>query len=195
VTVSASVEGSALAPHTISVRGVAPSIIGYGSSVASCKLQLAGSTVRSPPFGSPVSLKAVAWHVMYMPVLKSDGKPLVADPQLLASVDLVNSANASASVTGLRGYWSWTNGSYVIPISVPAAGSYQMTLSLSHPNDTGVTVGRVSPQPFDVHAHAARPAPDHPSARQHMLAAGQATQRLLAAARSTRFLLGPPRRG
>lgn len=136
-------------PTTIRVSGVAPTAINWASSVASATLQRPGTTTRSSLApGSTLQLSALAWHVLYVPVLTAWSAPLVADPGLEVLVDLtpVPLAPASGNTTGndtgvdatsiasisYRGYWSWTNGSYVVPFSLPASGDYDMAILLQH---------------------------------------------------------------
>lgn len=145
---TASVLGTQLPAVSLAVRGMAPQAVDWQASVAAAELQVAGATARTPLLGStPLSVIAHAVHALYLPVISTaSGARVVADPLLsaTASATLIDAATGTAlggPIALPPATWSWTNGSYVLPLSLPSSGTYLLSLTLEHATGSIAHVG------------------------------------------------------
>lgn len=144
--------GLAAGPLGYMVRGVDPGAVRYDLSVANATAQLDGSLPSAPrprlPSVGPIP--ANAWHVAHVPVVRAAAAlgPFVGDPWLNASLTIFTmNATGAVNLTSSRafiGFWSWSNGTYVVPFKLTADpavanNTFAATLRLAHPSGVGVS--------------------------------------------------------
>ncbi len=143
------VRNTTLPPVNATVRGVSPYSVNYTASITSSTMLLSNGT-RQPLLGAAsASVPTRAWRMLFLPVIlnagpsRPSGGAVVANPWLNATVTaapkLTNGSTGPATL--FYGYWSWTNGSYVIPYMLPTAGNWSMSMRLGYQDTTSPQVG------------------------------------------------------
>lgn len=136
---------------TVNITSMLPSAVNVTKSLGRAMIQRDGEATRSllPTANSPVALPAYSWHRLIVPVYAVGRVGLTyADPRLGAQLTVVvpaaaTTANSSNTTTSpapteqltFAGYWSSSNGSYVVPFKLPvlgnATGSFQLLTNAS----------------------------------------------------------------
>lgn len=153
--ISGAAVGTVFQPPT--AAAVAERSVDFAGSVRAAALQADGSPPSAPrPLLSAASpIAANAWHVVHVPPLRLPASlgPFVADPGLTATIK-IQALNATTGAPDpnrapllFTGHWSWTNGTYVVPLKLAADAAnanttFAATVSLVHPSGVSVSGGK-----------------------------------------------------
>jgi hypothetical protein len=158
VTFSLQIDGAlARGPFAFPRAGAAERAVDLGASLRAAALQADGAAPAAPrsQLSAGGAITANAWHVVHIPIVRILPPalgPFVADPGLSATLKIQALNGTSGAPDASRppllftGAWSWTNGSYVVPLrlAVDAAKSnttFAATLSLAYPSGVQVRWG------------------------------------------------------
>jgi hypothetical protein len=146
---------------TLRVNSTLPSALDTAAMFKAVALQRDGQTNRSnvTATGAAAPVSASSWHLLYLPVVRFGGRAFRVHPGL--SVQLVlaptlsnltsNATNATANATApssnatavgqqftFQGFWSSSNGSFVVPFKLPNNLTYSGQLQIRQSN-TSIT--------------------------------------------------------
>lgn len=153
--------GGALVDNSVllNISAVLPSAVNVTACLKATSIQRDGELTRTTwdPAGAPLGLLAYSWHLLYVPVLLFNRTgPMFADPKLAARLNITgpvvaaaaaaNSTNTTAAAVQVTapsrvfsGYWSSSNGSYVIPFKLPDIGTFSGSVDLLPPSTNGTS--------------------------------------------------------
>lgn len=145
---TASLDGAAVGSGvTVNITSLLPTAVDVNRSLSAAAVQRDGSSGRITWGSSPTALLAHSWHLLYVPVYAAGrstamfpdpklGARLVASASVTAAPPVSNSSSNASAVTmpyqvfTFGGYWSSSNGSYVIPFKLPVLGDVSGVVQL-----------------------------------------------------------------
>ena len=109
---------------------VAERAVDFAASVRAAALQSDGANPAAPRslLSAAGPIASNAWHVVHVPVARLPAAlgPFVADPGLTATIKIqpINSTSGAPDAARapllFTGEWSWSNGTYVVPLKLAA---------------------------------------------------------------------------
>lgn len=142
----------------LNITTMLPEAVDSSRSMTSAAVQRDGEVARNTWSTSspPMALTAHSWHLLFVPVFAA-GWPVAVfrDPQLGARLNVAvpvaataptNASNATSSAATVTeqqvfpGYWSSSNGSYVIPFKLPVLGNISGTVTLLSNSSSNTTL-------------------------------------------------------
>jgi len=140
----------------LNITTMLPEAVDSSRSMASAAVQRDGEVARNTWSTSspPMALTAHSWHLLFVPVFAA-GRPVAVfrDPQLGARLTVAvpvtataptNASNATGSAATEQqvfpGYWSSSNGSYVIPFKLPVLGNVSGIVTLLSNSSSNTTL-------------------------------------------------------
>lgn len=138
------------------ITSVLPTAVNTSRSLAAATVSRSGDPVRSTWSASDrLALSAHAWHLLHIPVFINGrvagtfaepklGARLIVTVPVIAAVPATNTTNATVISTTQQvifgGYWSSSNGSYVVPFKLSALGNSSGMLHLLSNETTNTTM-------------------------------------------------------
>jgi hypothetical protein len=148
----------------LNITSVLPSAVNVSRSLAAAAVRRGGEVARTAwTQAFPLPLAAYAWHLLHVPVYRNGRTGITyADPKLGAQLVVAmpvttttpatNTTNATTTTTTtttqqvvFSGYWSSSNGSYLVPFRLTALGNISGMVYLLSNTTTNTTV--VGPTP------------------------------------------------
>lgn len=146
----------------LNITSALPSAVNTSRSLAAAAVRRGGEVARTPwVTTSPLPLAAYAWHLLHVPVYLNGRSGITyADPKLGAQLVVAmpvttttpanNNTNATTTTTTQQvvfsGYWSSSNGSYLVPFKLTALGNITGTVYLLSNTTTNATLVGPAPQ-------------------------------------------------
>eukprot|EP00879_Flechtneria_rotunda_P033538 GHRR01037155.1.p1 GENE.GHRR01037155.1~~GHRR01037155.1.p1 ORF type:complete len:461 (+),score=119.60 GHRR01037155.1:1820-3202(+) len=124
----------------LNVTTVLPSVIDAAATANNAMVQQYGEITRRAwnASGAALPVSDDAWHLMYLPVIRVGGSPLYSNPQLAAR--LVLTPNGTTEQMVFNGYWSSSNGSYLMPFKLPDNITYIGQVELRQSSNSTLTI-------------------------------------------------------
>lgn len=128
-----------------------PSAIDPVATANGAQIQAAGDTLRSMwnATTAPLVVSAGVWHLLYLPVIRVGGGVFYRDPGLYVQLTLgassITAINSTSTSLKFSGYWSTSNGSYVVAFRLPASGVWVGLVDLKHSNYSTTNIVSIVP--------------------------------------------------
>lgn len=161
LNVTVTLDGALAQSLLLNITSALPSAVNTSRSLAAAAVRRGGEVARTPwVTTSPLPLAAYAWHLLHVPVYLNGWAGITyADPKLGAQLVVAmpvttttpanNNTNATTTTTTQQvvfsGYWSSSNGSYLVPFKLTALGNITGTVYLLSNTTTNATL--VGPAP------------------------------------------------